>query len=62
MRDCGGMDEAVRWCYENSSPGHAVLLSPACASFGMFRNFVHRAEAFRRAVGRLDQTPLNRAG
>jgi UDP-N-acetylmuramoylalanine--D-glutamate ligase len=62
MRDCVGIDEAVRWCYENSSPGHAVLLSPACASFGMFRNFVDRARAFRRAVGRLEPTPLDRTG
>jgi UDP-N-acetylmuramoylalanine--D-glutamate ligase len=62
MHDCGGIDEAVEWCYENSASGDAVLLSPACASFGMFRNFVDRAQAFRRAVGRLAKTPLCRAG
>jgi len=41
---------AVRWCFEQAQPGDAVLLSPACASLDMFRNYAHRAEVFVQAV------------
>ncbi len=48
-----GMDEAVQAAFRASRAGDAVLLSPACASYDMFRNYVHRAEAFVAAVRRL---------
>jgi UDP-N-acetylmuramoylalanine--D-glutamate ligase len=48
-----GMDEAVRAAYAACRPGDAVLLSPACASYDMFRSYVHRGEAFVAAVRRL---------
>jgi UDP-N-acetylmuramoylalanine--D-glutamate ligase len=35
--------------------GDAVLLSPACASFDMFKNYVHRAAVFVEAVQRLKE-------
>lgn len=47
------MDEAVRLADSLASPGEAVLLSPACASMDMFRNYAHRAEVFVAAVKRL---------
>jgi UDP-N-acetylmuramoylalanine--D-glutamate ligase len=44
------MEEAVRVATQRAHAGDAVLMSPACASFDMFRNYPHRAEVFRAAV------------
>ncbi len=44
------MDDAVALAAQQARPGDAVLLSPACASFDMFRNYEHRAQAFAEAV------------
>jgi UDP-N-acetylmuramoylalanine--D-glutamate ligase len=46
----GGMDEAVRAAQRLAQPGDAVLLSPACSSFDMFRNYAERGDAFAAAV------------
>lgn len=48
--DAGTMEEAVRIATQRAHAGDAVLMSPACASFDMFRNYPHRAEVFRAAV------------
>jgi UDP-N-acetylmuramoylalanine--D-glutamate ligase len=44
------MEEAVRLAAEAALPSDSVLLSPACASFDMFSNYVERGEAFSAAV------------
>jgi UDP-N-acetylmuramoylalanine--D-glutamate ligase len=50
-----GMDEAVQHAYAAARKGDTVLLSPACASYDMFRNYAHRGEAFVAAVRRLER-------
>jgi UDP-N-acetylmuramoylalanine--D-glutamate ligase len=50
------MEEAVRLAFSQARDGDAVLLSPACASFDMFRNYEHRAQAFAEAVRKLDHS------
>jgi UDP-N-acetylmuramoylalanine--D-glutamate ligase len=47
------MDEAVQAGYGAAREGDAVMLSPACASFDMFRNYEHRAQVFVEAVKRI---------
>lgn len=47
------MPRAVGTAAGLARPGEIVLLSPGCASFGMFRDEFHRGEAFREAVGAL---------
>lgn len=47
------MDQAVAVADRLAVSGEAVLLSPACASMDMFRNYAHRAEVFIAAVRRL---------
>jgi UDP-N-acetylmuramoylalanine--D-glutamate ligase len=57
LLDAGSMDEAVRLATQRAHAGDAVLMSPACASFDMYRNYGHRAEVFRAAVQALaDET------
>jgi UDP-N-acetylmuramoylalanine--D-glutamate ligase len=50
LHDHATLEEAVRAAAALAEPGDAVLLSPACASFDMFRNYAHRADVFRSAV------------
>jgi UDP-N-acetylmuramoylalanine--D-glutamate ligase len=48
--DCATLEDAVARAADLAQPGDAVLLSPACASLDMFRNYAHRSEVFIEAV------------
>ncbi len=50
---CTSMEEAVKKAYENAVPGDIVLLSPASASFDMYKNFEERGNHFRSLVMQL---------
>lgn len=50
LRLCADMPEAVRWCAGQAQAGDVVLLSPACASMDMYRDYAHRAAVFVDAV------------
>jgi UDP-N-acetylmuramoylalanine--D-glutamate ligase len=52
-RIVGDMEAAVRWLAARAEAGDCVLLSPACASLDMYKNYAHRAQAFIDAVGGL---------
>jgi UDP-N-acetylmuramoylalanine--D-glutamate ligase len=53
LLDAPTLEQAVAVAAAQAREGDAVLLSPACASFDMFRNYVHRGEAFADAVREL---------
>lgn len=48
------MQEAVAKAYETAEKGDCVLLSPACASWGMFKNYQQRGAIFKQLVKELD--------
>ena len=47
---CEDLKEAVQVCAEKANPGDAVLLSPACASWGQFDNYEQRGDMFKEYV------------
>ena len=60
-RECGfdsivrveTLQEAVDFCAAHAEPGESVLLSPACASWGMFKNYEERGNMFKEMVHRI---------
>ncbi|HJS03933.1 MAG TPA: UDP-N-acetylmuramoyl-L-alanine--D-glutamate ligase [Variovorax sp.] len=51
------MEDAVKAAARRAHPGDAVLLSPACASFDMFKDYAHRAAVFCEAVQDWAESP-----
>ena len=49
------LEDAVKTAYEKAKPGEAVLLSPACASWGMFPNYEVRGKMFKELVHKLKE-------
>lgn len=49
------LEEAVKLCYEHAKSGDAVLLSPACASWGMFTDYEERGRVFKEIVNSLKE-------
>ena len=52
---CDTFEEAIDTCYRNAVSGDAVLLSPACASWGMFKNYEERGRIFKEYVRALKE-------
>jgi UDP-N-acetylmuramoylalanine--D-glutamate ligase len=50
LLQAGSLEDATRLASSLSSPGDVILLSPACASFDMFKNFEHRGQVFKQTV------------
>ena len=50
IRDARSMDECIAHAQELAQPGDVVLLSPACASFDLFKNYEDRGEQFKNKV------------
>ncbi len=55
MLRAADMNEAVELAFHAAQSGDAVLLSPACASYDMYRNYIHRAQVFAAAVTALQR-------
>jgi UDP-N-acetylmuramoylalanine--D-glutamate ligase len=53
IKDAATLEEAVQQASEMALSGDLVLLSPACASFDMFKDYAHRAQVFVEAVNEL---------
>ena len=49
------LEEAINICYDHAVSGDAVLLSPACASWGMFTNYEERGRIFKDIVRSLKE-------
>jgi UDP-N-acetylmuramoylalanine--D-glutamate ligase len=56
------LDDALAWCWRQSRPGDAILLSPACASLDQFHDYADRGETFTRLVHEIAATRIRGSG
>lgn len=56
---CSSFEESVIAAYRASNPGDVILLSPACASWGQFRDYRERGKAFTAIAKGTESKPLN---
>ncbi|MDP2972072.1 MAG: UDP-N-acetylmuramoyl-L-alanine--D-glutamate ligase, partial [Deltaproteobacteria bacterium] len=59
----GTLEEAVLLAHRTAKRGEVILLSPACSSFDMFKNYKERGKVFKDAVQRLStksQAPISK--
>ena len=54
LRETTKIDEAVQSAFRLADKGDIVLLSPACASFDLFKNYIDRGNQFKDAVAKLN--------
>ena len=60
ITEVASMEEAVNYAAHSAKSGDVVLLSPACASLDMFRNYAHRGDVFVQAIKALFPSPERR--
>jgi UDP-N-acetylmuramoylalanine--D-glutamate ligase len=49
------LSDGVNWLHKKGSDGDVLMLSPGCASFGLFRDYLDRANQFRDAIAKLPE-------
>ncbi len=55
VHEAADISSAVRTAFASASPGHTVVMAPACASFDMFRDYAERGRVFKQEVSRLQE-------
>jgi len=60
LMEAESLEEACRLSIEKAQTGHTVLLSPACASFDMFKNYQERGKMFKEIILKRLQSSLSR--